>query len=86
MKKIVKGDEGLMELKGIIENITNDNDLYEEYSKSKLYAMEERREGKKEGKEEEKIEIAKKLLNNNVDIDIISSSTGLKKEDIINLK
>ena len=80
--KIVKGDEGLMELKGIIENITNDNDLYEEYSKSELYAMEERREGK----EEEKIEIAKKLLNNNVDIDIISSSTGLKKEDIINLK
>ena len=40
----------------------------------------------KSGKKEEKIEIAKQLLKNNVDIEIIINSTGLTKEEIEKLK
>lgn len=39
-------------------------------------------EGKKEGKREKSIEIAKKLLSQNVDIEIIIECTGLTKEEI----
>lgn len=41
---------------------------------------------KEEGKVEEKEEIAKNLLDNNVDIEIIVKSTGLTKEQIEKLK
>ena len=42
--------------------------------------------GKAEGIRQNKIEIAKKLLKNNVDMEIIISATGLTKEEIENLK
>ena len=42
--------------------------------------------GKKEGKLEGKLEVAKKLLLADVDINIIISSTGLTKEEIIKIK
>ncbi len=38
------------------------------------------------GREEEKIQIAKNLLLNHVDINIIMSSTGLSIEEIENIK
>ena len=43
-------------------------------------------QGIKTGKEEEKISIAKNLLDKNIDIEIISSSTGLSIEEIEKLK
>lgn len=43
-------------------------------------------EGKLEGKAEEKLEIAKKLLIADVDINIIISSTGLTEEEILKIK
>ena len=39
---------------------------------------------KKEGREKGIIEIAKKMLNEKVDIDFIIKITGLKKEQILN--
>ncbi|HAT4321927.1 Rpn family recombination-promoting nuclease/putative transposase [Clostridium perfringens] len=42
--------------------------------------------GKIEGKIERTLEVAKKLLLANVDINIITSSTGLTKEEIIKIK
>ena len=42
-------------------------------------------QGIEKGIEQNKIEIAKNLLNNNVDINIISLSTGLSQEEIKNL-
>mgnify|MGYP000986297874 FL=1 len=45
-----------------------------------------RESGIKEGQREEKIEIAKKLLKNKVDISIIASSTGLTEDEINSLK
>ena len=43
-------------------------------------------QGIKDGKAEEKISIAKNLLDKNIDIEIIASSTGLSKEEIEKLK
>ena len=40
---------------------------------------------KEEGETKKQIEIAKKLLENNVDINVISDSTGLSLEQIKNL-
>ena len=42
--------------------------------------------GIEQGIEEEKLEIAKELLNNNIQVGIIMKSTGLTKEEINNLK
>ena len=78
LEKLLKGDEEFMELKEVQEQIANDEEIYDEYSKSELYAMAER--------EEEKIEIAENLLERNVDIEIIAESTGLSKEEVKNLK
>ena len=90
LEKLLKGDEEFMELKEVQEQIANDEEIYDEYSKSELYAMAEREEGKEEGREEgrekEKLEIAENLLKRNVDIDIIVESTGLSKEEVENLK
>ncbi|MGM9879159.1 MAG: hypothetical protein ACI31R_03960 [Bacilli bacterium] len=49
LEKLVKDDEEFMELKNNIEQITNDEEIYEEYSKSELYAMAEKEEGMEEG-------------------------------------
>ncbi len=49
-----------------------------------------REEGEKigieKGKKEEKIEIARNLLKQNIDIDVITISTGLSKKEIEELK
>ena len=45
-----------------------------------------KKEGFEQGINSNKIEIAKNLLKNNIDIEIISTSTGLSKDEIINLK
>jgi predicted transposase/invertase (TIGR01784 family) len=45
-----------------------------------------RSEGMAQGREEEKISIVKTMLENNVDINIISISTGLTIEEINELK
>ena len=44
------------------------------------------KKGLEQGILQEKIEIAKNLLNKNIDINIISESTGLSIEEIENLK
>jgi predicted transposase/invertase (TIGR01784 family) len=41
-----------------------------------------KKEGKKEGKKEEKLNIARELVKNGVDINIISRSTGLPLEKL----
>ncbi|MFQ9313521.1 MAG: Rpn family recombination-promoting nuclease/putative transposase [Clostridium perfringens] len=49
----------------------------------RIFALES---SKEEGKLEEKLEVAKKLLIANVDIDIINSSTGLSKDELLKIK
>jgi predicted transposase/invertase (TIGR01784 family) len=41
-----------------------------------------RKEGKEEGKKEKAIEMAKKLKKKGIDVDIISETSGLSKEEI----
>ena len=93
LKKIGKGDEYMSEFKKKIESL-NDNREYKEF----LTAEEDmkktnntfkeigRREGFEDGKVLEKIEIAKKLLNKNMDIKEIAEVTGLSLEKIQKLK
>ena len=45
-----------------------------------------RQEGIEEGKKEEKIEIARNLINENVDIEIIKKGTNLTLDEIENIK
>ncbi|OQY06539.1 MAG: transposase [Fusobacteriia bacterium 4572_132] len=71
-----------------------EREVYEAERKIKMNRKEELRtaeekgikEGKREGIREEKIEIAKNLLKNNVDVQIIITSTGLNIEEIEKLK
>jgi len=44
------------------------------------------KQGLEQGSRQEKIEIAKNMLNENMDIEIISKVTGLTKEEIETLK
>ena len=92
-EKIGKGDEYMSEFKKKIESL-NDNREYKEF----LTAEEDmkktnntfkeigRREGFEDGKVLEKVEIAKKLLNKNMDIKEIAEVTGLSLEKIQKLK
>ena len=71
-------------------NTLNDNKEYKEF----LSAEEDMRKtnntfkeiGRREGIEREKREIAMNLLKENIDIEVISKTTGLSIEEIKNLK
>lgn len=74
-------------------DLSNDSDVISAYEKEKIekYAFdvalkEKEAKGKKEGKKERNIEIAKKSLEENIDINLISKITGLSLEEIKNLK
>lgn len=61
-----------------------DKELEDEFLKRATY-QEGIEKGIEQGKNKKSIEIAKALLKNNVDINIILNSTGLSKEEIENL-
>lgn len=42
-----------------------------------------RKEGRKEGLQEAALTLAKKMLNEKIDIDLITKITGIKKEQIL---
>ena len=60
--------------------------LYDKELHLEKLRLSELKEAREKGIEQEKIEIAKELLNNNVSLDIIMKSTGLSKEEIEKLK
>ena len=71
-------------------NTLNDNKEYKEF----LSAEEDMRKtnntfkeiGRREGIEKRNVEIAMNLLKENIDIEVISKTTGLSIEEIKNLK
>ena len=63
----------------IDENTAYSNGLEQGIEKGKI-------EGKIEGEQQEKIAIAKKMLEQNVDIELIKTCTGLTEEEINKLK
>ena len=101
LKELAKGDEDLMAMAKIIDDLNRDVTLIDLYSKEELdewakrvdrkQAIKEgkaegKAEGRAEGKIESKLEIAQNMLNMNMDIKIISKATGLSENEIKNLK
>ena len=77
------GDEKVMnEYLKEAEEVSFEDRFGEAYDKE--WALKD--EGKTEGKREEKIEIAKNMLNDNVDINLIKKYTNLTEEEITALK
>lgn len=97
LKKVESGDKYMTEFKKKVESLNN-NARYKEF----LSAEEDMRKtnntfkeigrregieiGKSEGVEERNIEIARNLLKENVDMEIISKATGLALEEIKKLE
>ena len=93
LNKIAGENDIMKKVVNDLIDLSNDSDVISAYEKEKIekYAFdvalkEKEAKGKKEGKKEEKIEIAKNLLNENIDINIISKTTGLSLDEINNLK
>ena len=68
------------------EEVSFEGGIGEAYDKEWALRDQGYREGMSQGKSKEKIEIAKNLLKNNVDISVIASSTGLTEDEINSLK
>ena len=90
MMKKCKKEEG--EIKEAIEQLEEmsadekEREIYEIRERSRLVYNTEMYEARRKGLEDAKKEIAKKLLENNISIEIIKKSTGLTEEEINNLK
>ena len=89
LKEIAGENDIMKKIVNDLIDLSNDSDIISAYEKEKIerYAFEVAlKEKLNEGKKEEKTEIAKNLLNENIDIYIISKTTGLSLEEIENLK
>ena len=97
LKEISLGDEVLMELKKKVEVLSEDEvfaNIYDEerdkmmVENDKLaYAEKQGMEkGLVQGKEQKRLEIAKTMLKNNVEEDLIIKYTGITKEELNKLK
>ena len=92
--EIAKGSEILMDLAQVMEEFVNDKDVLKFKSlagkNEEIARRNGRREGREEGRKEERVtrsmEIAKNLLNLKIDISTIMKSTGLSKQEILNLQ
>jgi len=93
LRKISKGDKELVEMVKKIEEMSYDPEVIGLYDKERMdklvhdidvkYAKED---GIEQGSKQEKIAIAKNMLAENIDIQVISKVTSLAKEDIESLK
>ena len=93
LKVKYEGDEEYMDIARKVEQFMKDNNLVQYYdleASHKFEVEDSFNTGKKEGKKEERItrsmEIAKNLLNLNIDLSTIMKSTGLSKQEIMRLQ
>lgn len=87
MKKLqeISGDQELMRLVDLRRKaILDENQL--KYEATVLGREEGRKKGREEGRKEEKIEVAKKAIENKVDIETIILITGLSKEEVLDIQ
>ena len=93
----INNNEALKKANAVLQNISNDEREQELAFKRELYIMDQKaieaagfdkgvKQGIEQGKKEEQIKIAKKLLEQNIDINIISKVAGLTTEEIENLE
>ena len=97
LSEIAKGDDMFMKVFEKLEDLCENPDMIKLIDDEKameyghmmdIKEAEEKahKSGFEEGKKKAKIKTAKKLLSNNIDIDVIVDSTGLSKEEIEKLK
>ena len=85
----MKGNEILMEAKERLEELSNDEDITVMFSKEHVQDFEYNSRidyAKDQGAKENSINVARKMLNEGLDIELISKMTNLSKEEIENLK
>ena len=79
-------DEELARYEAGLKAIEDEIDFEEMLEEAKVkIAAEAHAEGHAEGKKENQIEMAKKMLNMGMSIDLIAEISGLSKEEIIDL-
>jgi len=93
LKEIAGENDIMKKIVNDLIDLSNDSDIISAYEKEKIerYAFEvalkeKEAKGIKEGIEKNKMEVARNLLKENIDINIISKTTGLSLEEIKNLK
>ena len=88
LRKISEGDEMLMRVVKKIEELTDDPDMVQYIDVEKgmeLGRKEDIEKAAKEASKKEKIETARKMLKDKLDVNVISKYTGLSKEEINSL-
>lgn len=85
MDALIRGDENLMEIKKIYEDIANDKEFVEEYTKDELERLAFAEKSVNESLLERNIEIAKSMLSDGMDIRVVSKHTGLSISELENL-
>ena len=87
VKKLKNKIKKLNQDKEFVSFLSREDDIKFQMNTMKYEGqLEGKLEGINEGKTVEKIEIAKKLLQKKIDIDVIMEATGLSKEEIENLQ
>jgi len=89
LKEIAGENDIMKKIVNDLIDLSNDSDIISAYEKEQIekYAYEVAlKEKEAKGKKERNIEIAKNLLDENIDINIISKATGLTIQEIKNLK
>ena len=83
-REIAKGDELLMELDSWCEDYVNDEQTKKIFGEWANYIAEKKgiRKGIEQGAQQEKIDIAKNMLKDNVSLEMIEKYTGLSIEEI----
>ena len=89
LKELCKGDKIMEKFRDNVEKLNDDQTLIDfltkeeedEIKKNSYYA-----EGKETGKLEEKLDLAKKMIQNSINLETISKITGLTKKELESLK
>lgn len=93
VKEIMESNSDIKQAVKTLEEISDDKEMRRLVELREKAILDEasltydaKQEGLKEGAKQQKIEIAKKMLENKMDIETIAKLTGLTKEEIKNLK
>lgn len=93
LKEVSKGDKIMEKYRENVEKLNSDPEFIEVVSKEKDAEMvyntlieDGIEQGLQQGIEQGKLETAKRLLENNIDLNIISTSTGISLEKLTELK
>ena len=88
VKRIMENNEDIKEAKEELDEISRNDILRRMALKAELERMDQEQrmyEARRDGKKEAKLEDAKKMLQEGINIETIIKVTGLKKEEILNI-